>query len=108
MLSEPDYPAIDLWTYEHNFCFCPRITNGGTTSQDKDASAQCFEQSFATCTSTTQSVDEELKSCVIRSKRSLHRQLSNEEKLFELSNVQFSERPKIRKKVFFFYLNVFI
>lgn len=107
MLSEPDYPAIDQWTYEHNFCFCPRITNSSSNSREKDASANCFEQSFATCTNT-RSIQEELKSCVVRSKRSLDRRLSNEERLFQLSNLQFSERPKTRKKVLHIYTKIFI
>lgn len=98
MLSDPNYPASDHWSNDYNFCLCAKDFDDEPSDGEKDPRAYCFEQEYATCTST-QPVNDELTSCVVRQKRSVERHFSNIERLFELSNKQFSERAKKVVKV---------
>lgn len=99
MLSDPNYPMPTEWKYQHHFCICPKVLEKRSTDSDKDPSAVCFSQGYATCNDTRAVFNKERKNCAIRSKRSVHRHKNNMERLFALSNADLSRRQNLRYKV---------
>ncbi|XP_053388311.1 von Willebrand factor D and EGF domain-containing protein-like, partial [Mercenaria mercenaria] len=94
-----DHPST--WTYDYNVCICPRAIPGATvptsnSNGDKDSSASCFSQQYATCTEST-NLQGERKVCTIRNKRSTERHRRNIERLHALAASHISSHDRMRK-----------
>lgn len=98
MLSNLKYDLPQEMTKPTYFCMCARPNI--YTGYYKYPKAECFNQKFAVCNETITTV-KSLKSCtaVPRKKRSVERHISNKQRLFQLSNMQFKEGAKLRRKV---------